>query len=42
MTKGEGSKRVAFCITCHEAVRAEHHQMFYVPKQYRVEVSNPG
>ena len=39
-TKGDGSKRVAFCITCHEAVAEKHHQMFFVPEEYRVEVLN--
>lgn len=35
-TGGEGSARVAFCITCHEAVPEQHHQMFFVPPAYRV------
>jgi hypothetical protein len=36
-TKGEGSERVAFCTGCHEAVPERHHQMFFVPPDYRVE-----
>jgi len=40
-TKGEGGDRVAFCITCHEGVAAEHHQMFFVPPGYRVERLTP-
>lgn len=36
-TKGDGSERVAFCISCHEAVTERHHQMFFVPPEYRVE-----
>jgi len=40
VTKGEGSERVAFCITCHEAVDESHHQMFFVPEEYRVELLN--
>lgn len=36
-TNGEGSERVEFCITCHEAVQEDHHQMFFVPDAYRVE-----
>ncbi len=35
-TGGEGSARVAFCITCHEAVPEKHHQMFFVPQEYRL------
>lgn len=40
VTNGEGSERVEFCITCHEAVEEEHHQMFFVPDEYRVEFLN--
>ena len=40
-TKGEGSERVGFCITCHEAVPEEHYQMFFVPEAYRVQRLNP-
>jgi len=36
-TNGDGSQRVSFCITCHEAVGEEHHQLFFVPPAYRVE-----
>lgn len=41
MTKGEGSERVEFCVTCHEAVDDSHHQMFFVPQQYRIEILTP-
>jgi len=34
-TKGEGDKRVEFCITCHLSV-AESDHMFFVPKGNRV------
>jgi hypothetical protein len=40
-TKGEGSDRVDFCITCHQAVPAEHHQLFFVPPAYRIERLTP-
>jgi len=40
VTSGEGSERVEFCITCHEAVDEEQHQMFFVPDEYRVEFLN--
>ena len=37
-TNGEGSERVAFCITCHKAVDEKHDQMFFVPEKYRVQI----
>jgi hypothetical protein len=40
-TNGEGSERVSFCITCHEAVDEDHHQMFFVPPEYRIEFLSP-
>lgn len=35
-TKGAGSARVDFCISCHARVGAEQDHMFYVPPEYRV------
>ena len=35
-TKGEGDRRVEFCITCHLSVAAEQDHLFFVPKDYRV------
>lgn len=40
-TKGEGSERVEFCVTCHEAVDAEQQQLFFVPPAYRIELLTP-
>jgi hypothetical protein len=40
-TNGEGSERVSFCITCHESVDEDHHQMFFVPPDYRIEFLSP-
>jgi hypothetical protein len=37
-TKGEGSARVEFCITCHEAVEAKSDHLFFVPNEYRVRI----
>ncbi len=37
-TKGEGSKRVEFCITCHETAGAENDHLFFVPEEQRVRV----
>ena len=34
-TKGEGSQRVEFCITCHEAAGAENDHLFFIPEAYR-------
>ena len=39
-TNGEGSERVEFCITCHEAAGKAHQQLFFVPEAYRVEFLN--
>lgn len=39
-TNGEGSERVAFCITCHEAAGENRQQLFFVPDEYRVEFLN--
>lgn len=36
-TNGEGSERVEFCITCHEAAGDEQQQLFFIPREYRVE-----
>lgn len=36
-TNGEGSEHVSFCISCHEAVGEEQHQLFFVPPAYRIE-----
>jgi len=38
-TKGEGDARVRFCVSCHES--ASHHQLFFVPEEYRVRRLNP-
>ncbi len=35
-TKGEGDRRVEFCITCHLSVAADQDHLFFVPKDYRV------
>ena len=35
-TKGEGDKRVEFCITCHLSVAAENDHLFFVPEATRV------
>ncbi len=39
-TNGEGSERVEFCITCHEAAGDKVQQLFFVPKEFRVEFLN--
>lgn len=41
-TNGEGSERVSFCVTCHESVDEDHHQMFFVPPDYRIEFLSPS
>ena len=33
-TKGEGSQRVTFCISCHLAVEKQDH-LFFLPEEYR-------
>ncbi|MFQ5625763.1 MAG: cytochrome P460 family protein [Methyloligellaceae bacterium] len=33
-TRGEGSKRVVFCISCHLAAE-RHDHLFFLPKKYR-------
>ena len=35
-TKGQGSARVEFCITCHKSAGDQNDHMFFVPKSYRV------
>jgi hypothetical protein len=37
-THGEGSERVKFCITCHEAAGDENDHLFFVPEDYRVKI----
>ena len=37
-TKGEGSGRVEFCITCHATAGAENDHLFFVPKVQRVRI----
>ena len=36
MTKGQGSERVEFCVTCHATAGDEADHLFFVPEQYRV------
>lgn len=35
VTKGQGSARVEFCITCHETAGDENDHLFFVPQDYR-------
>ena len=35
-TNGEGSDRVEFCITCHEAAGEAAQQLFFVPDEFRI------
>ena len=37
-TKGDGSGRVEFCITCHESAGAENDHLFFVPKEQRARI----
>ena len=37
-TKGEGSGRVEFCITCHKSAGAKNDHLFFVPKEQRVRI----
>ncbi len=39
-TKGVGSQRVEFCITCHEAAGAENDHLFFIPDAYRTNISD--
>lgn len=36
-TKGEGSEKVEFCITCHQSAGDENDHLFFVPRKHRVE-----
>lgn len=36
-TKGDGSEKVEFCITCHQSAGEENDHLFFVPKKHRVE-----
>lgn len=38
-TKGSGSARMEFCVTCHAGVGADQDHMFYIPEAYRREAS---
>jgi hypothetical protein len=38
VTNGESSKRVTFCITCHESAGNENDHLFLVPNDYRVKI----
>lgn len=35
-TNGEGSEKVEFCITCHEAAGDKNDHLFFVPRRHRV------
>ena len=35
-TKGEGGRRVEFCITCHAVAGDDHDHLFYVPEEFRI------
>ncbi len=39
-TKGPGSARVEFCITCHKAAGDRNDHMYFVPKSHRVRFGN--
>ena len=39
-TKGPGSERVEFCITCHKAAGDDLDHLFYVPDDYRMRLLN--
>ena len=35
-TKGEGSAKVEFCITCHQAAGDDNDHLFFFPAEVRV------
>jgi hypothetical protein len=37
-TKGEGDRRVSFCVTCHESAGDDNDHLFFVPEKYRVRI----
>jgi len=40
VTKGSGSARMEFCVSCHATVGAEQDHLFYVPKAYRLKTGD--
>jgi len=40
MTGGDNDKRVRFCITCHQAAGDANDHLFFVPEDFRLEVSD--
>ena len=37
-SKGQGSEKVEFCVTCHRAAGDEADHLFFIPEEYRVKV----
>ena len=37
-SQGQGSEKVGFCITCHQAAGDENDHLFFVPDDYRIKV----